>query len=142
MGKRFDIVSVRYESSFDGNKSSWRILCDGLEYRTNKVVINGECVSSMDMTSEGGYKPHLTIKKASVDYSIDYTLIKSEKGFLFIDILKTITYRILGTSVTFGIGFISTGNINVAVALGFSDLVLKPLVYFIHERLWHRYKNQ
>lgn len=141
-GKKFEEVSVRHDTSLDGTHGDWKVLCDGVEYKTNKVVIQGECISSFDMVGGMVYKHHLTIKNAVVDYSIDYTLIKSEKRFLFIDILKTITYRILGTSVTFGIGFISTGNLNVAVALGFSDLVLKPLVYFIHERLWHRYINQ
>ena len=55
---------------------------------------------------------------------------------IYKDIIKTITYRILGTSVTFGIGFISTGSVKIASAIGFSDLVIKPIVYFIHERLW------
>jgi uncharacterized membrane protein len=63
-------------------------------------------------------------------------LIRTSNKRLFRDILKTITYRILGTSVTFGIGYFSTGNMSVAMTLGFSDLVLKPMVYFIHERLW------
>jgi uncharacterized membrane protein len=57
---------------------------------------------------------------------------------IYKDIIKTITYRILGTSVTFGIGFISTGSFKIASAIGFSDLVIKPIVYFIHERLWKK----
>ena len=126
----------------DGNSLTWRIICDGVEYKTNKVVIKAECESSKDLTASGEWKHHVTIKDAIVDYSVDYTLIKNKKKFLLTDILKTITYRILGTSVTFGIGFISTRNLNVAVALGFSDLILKPLVYFVHERLWHILKNQ
>jgi uncharacterized membrane protein len=78
--------------------------------------------------------------KDNVDYSVDFTLTKNKKKMLFKDILKTITYRILGTSVTFGIGFFSTHDLSVAFTLGFSDLILKPLVYFIHERLWRLHK--
>lgn len=140
--KKFDVVSVRCNTKSDGINNAWIVLCDGVEYQTNKVVIDGKCISTTDVVEDCMREHHLTIKNASVDYSIDYTLIRNTKKFLVIDILKTITYRILGTSVTFGIGFISTGNLNVAVALGFSDLILKPLVYFIHERLWHIAKNQ
>lgn len=80
-------------------------------------------------------------KNHSVDNSVDYALIETKQKFLVLDILKTITYRILGTSVTFGIGFISTGSLDIAVALGFSDLILKPLLYFVHERLWRLSRN-
>jgi uncharacterized membrane protein len=57
---------------------------------------------------------------------------------IYKDIIKTITYRILGTSVTFGIGFILTGSFKIASTIGFSDLVVKPIVYFIYERLWKK----
>lgn len=86
------------------------------------------------------FKKMLKNKKV-VEYGVDYSLIKNRKKWLLRDILKTITYRILGTSVTFGIGYLSTKDISVATTLGFSDLVLKPLVYFIHERLWSNVRN-
>ena len=88
-----------------------------------------------------GFKHHITIKNAIVEYDVDYALIRTSRKWVFRDILKTITYRILGTSVTFGIGYLSTGNLSVATTLGFSDLILKPLVYFIHERLWRMTKD-
>jgi uncharacterized membrane protein len=54
-------------------------------------------------------------------------------------IAKTITYRLLGTLTTFIISYIFTGSITVSGAIGFIELVLKPLVYFIHERVWYKY---
>lgn len=140
--KTYSVVSVRYNTKSDGSQFTWRVICDGVEYLTNKVIIKGEVESSKDLLSSGEWKHHVTIKNAIVDYSVDYTLIRNSHKFIITDILKTITYRILGTSITFGIGFLSTGNLNVAVALGFSDLVLKPLVYFVHERMWHLIKNR
>jgi len=130
-------VSIRYNTQSDGETNCWRVICDGIEYQTNKVVVKGELITTKDLIDGVGFKHHVTIEDAIVEYSVDYTLIKNRQKFLYKDILKTITYRILGTSVTFGIGFFSTGNLNVAVALGFSDLVLKPIIYFVHERLWH-----
>ena len=66
----------------------------------------------------------------------DLVLTTNSKNGVYKSILKTITYRILGTSVTFGLGFATTGDLSVATMLGFSDLVLKPILYFLHERLW------
>lgn len=137
MKKKYEVVSIRYNTNSNGEVECWRVVCDGVEYLTNKVVVKGETQTSKDwMGDEVGFKHHITIKNALVDYGVDYTLIRTSNKWLFRDILKTITYRILGTSVTFGIGYFSTGNISVAMTLGFSDLVLKPMVYFIHERLW------
>jgi uncharacterized membrane protein len=42
-------------------------------------------------------------------------------------ILKTISYRILGTLTT------------VIIAYSVGELVLKPVIYFLHERLWYKY---
>ena len=53
--------------------------------------------------------------------------------------LKTVSYRILGTITTFLTAFIMTGDINVSSAIGLSEVVLKPIIYFIHERIWFKY---
>jgi uncharacterized membrane protein len=73
-----------------------------------------------------------------VDNSIDNSLHKKLNNSITTSILKTITYRILGTCVTFGIGYVTTGNLSIATTLGFSDLILKPILYFIHERIWRK----
>lgn len=141
MKKKYSVVSIRYNTKSDGETSCWRVVCDNVEYLTNKVVVDGVVTTTKDwMGDEYGFRHHITIKNAIVDYGVDYTLIKTSNKWLFKDILKTITYRILGTSVTFGIGYLLTRDTNVSVALGFSDLVVKPLVYFIHERVWRMAK--
>lgn len=52
---------------------------------------------------------------------------------------KTISYRILGTLTTIIIGYILTGNLVLSSSLGIIELGIKPLIYFIHERMWYRY---
>lgn len=141
MKNKYKVVKVRYNTNSDGEKKCWRLICDDIEYLTDKIVINGKVETTKDyMGDKVKFKHHITMHNAIVDYSVDYSLIKNEKKLIFLDILKTITYRILGTSVTFMIGYFGTGNLSVAVTLGFSDLILKPIVYFIHERLWRLYK--
>jgi uncharacterized membrane protein len=63
----------------------------------------------------------------------------SEKSPLKRHILKTITYRILGTSFTILVAFLIGGSLEVASLLGLSELLFKPLLYFIHERIWFKF---
>jgi len=54
-------------------------------------------------------------------------------------LLKTITYRILGTLTTVIAAYLIGGSLKVASLLGLGELVLKPVIYFLHERVWYRY---
>ena len=54
---------------------------------------------------------------------------------------KTISYRILGTLATTGIGYLLTGDYKIASMLGTMELIVKPIIYFAHERIWYKYIN-
>jgi uncharacterized membrane protein len=54
-------------------------------------------------------------------------------------IAKSITYRLLGTFQTCIISYIFTGNFWVAGSIGLTELLLKPFMYFLHERVWYRW---
>ena len=54
-------------------------------------------------------------------------------------ILKTITYRILGTLTTVTTAYLLGASIQVSSLLGLGELLLKPIIYFIHERIWYKY---
>ena len=54
-------------------------------------------------------------------------------------ILKTISYRILGTLTTVIIAYSLGASLKVSSMLGVGKLVLKPVIYFLHERLWYKY---
>jgi uncharacterized membrane protein len=58
-----------------------------------------------------------------------------------VQIYKTISYRILGSLTTVILSLILGLSINWAVILGVGELVLKPILYFIHESLWDKYKQ-
>ncbi len=54
-------------------------------------------------------------------------------------IAKAITYRIVGTLTTFIISYIFTGSISISSAIGFVEVIIKPVNYFIHERVWYKW---
>jgi uncharacterized membrane protein len=54
-------------------------------------------------------------------------------------IAKTVSYRILGSLTTVGISYALTQNIEISSLLGFSEILIKPVIYFFHERVWYKW---
>ena len=53
-------------------------------------------------------------------------------------VLKTITWRIIGTVDTILIGWLVSGDPMVGLTIGSFEVVTKMILYFIHERLWYK----
>lgn len=54
--------------------------------------------------------------------------------------VKTITYRILGSMVTFVLSYIFTGHVIISASISATEFLVKPLMYWIHERVWNKIK--
>jgi uncharacterized membrane protein len=52
---------------------------------------------------------------------------------------KTISYRILSTSIGFITMWLVTDSIEIGAAFSIIELIWKPIQYYIHERVWYRY---
>lgn len=55
-----------------------------------------------------------------------------------IALLKTISWRIIGTIDTMIISFILTGNFTVALGIGGIEVISKMVLYYFHERAWNK----
>ena len=55
-------------------------------------------------------------------------------------ILKTISWRIVGTLDTMALGWIITGSPLVGLKIGALELVTKFVLYYLHERVWIKFK--
>lgn len=53
-------------------------------------------------------------------------------------IVKTISWRALGTLDTMLISFLITGSLGMAAAIGSIELVTKMILYYFHERAWNK----
>jgi uncharacterized membrane protein len=53
-------------------------------------------------------------------------------------IVKTVSWRITGSSATFLIAYILTGNFAVAGVIGVTQMISNTILYYIHERLWNK----
>ena len=56
-------------------------------------------------------------------------------------ILKTISWRIIGTLDTMILSWIITGNWKVGVAIGGVEVVTKMILYYRHERAWYKFSD-
>ena len=55
-------------------------------------------------------------------------------------ILKTITWRIVGTIDTIVIGGLITGDWTIGLSIGGIEVISKMILYYIHERVWYKSK--
>jgi adenylylsulfate kinase len=55
-------------------------------------------------------------------------------------IIKTISWRIWATITTIALIFLFIGELQIAAVIGGFEIVLKMVLYFIHERLWVKIK--
>ena len=53
-------------------------------------------------------------------------------------LVKAYSYRICGSLTTVIISYVITGQIVISMAIGATELVIKPFVYWMHERVWSR----
>ena len=53
-------------------------------------------------------------------------------------ILKTFSWRAVGTLDTIILGWIITGNPLTGLKIGSAEVITKMLLYYIHEKLWYK----
>ncbi len=55
-------------------------------------------------------------------------------------IVKSISWRIVGTIDTILISWVITGKLTTAFSIGSIELITKMVLYFFHERIWNNIK--
>lgn len=54
-------------------------------------------------------------------------------------LLKTISWRLVGTIDTIVIAYFITGEFTVALSIGSIEVFSKMILYYFHERAWNKY---
>jgi uncharacterized membrane protein len=52
--------------------------------------------------------------------------------------VKAYSYRCCGTLTTIAISFVITGSVVVSLGIGATEMIVKPFIYWCHERVWSR----
>lgn len=53
-------------------------------------------------------------------------------------LIKTITWRITGSTATVIIAYCMTGSISTSSAIGIIHFISNTILYYIHERIWNK----
>ena len=56
-------------------------------------------------------------------------------------VLKTVTWRIIGTLDTMIISWIVTGSWQWGLAIGGIEVFTKMILYYFHERAWYKFSK-
>ena len=54
-------------------------------------------------------------------------------------IIKTFSWRIIGTIDTYIFGFLLTGNPVVGLKIGVFETLSKMILYYFHEKIWYKF---
>jgi adenylylsulfate kinase len=52
-------------------------------------------------------------------------------------LLKAISWRVIATLTTTLLVFAYTGNLVISLGVGFTEVLVKIVVYYLHERIWN-----
>ena len=55
-------------------------------------------------------------------------------------LVKAYSYRCCGTITTIVISYAITGQFILSLGIGATEMVIKPFIYWLHERVWSRVK--
>lgn len=53
-------------------------------------------------------------------------------------IAKTFSWRLIGTLDTMILSWVITGDIKAGMQIGLADVIIKMILYYLHERLWFK----
>lgn len=135
----YNKILIRYNTQSKDDETRWRLIDNGKEYLIQKVIIDNNITTSKDwMEDIEQFKWHISLKgKCRIENNIAYVTSIKEKRVLLRHILKTISYRILGTIVTIMSALCLGASIELSSIIGLLELTIKPIVYFLHERFWY-----
>jgi len=132
---------IRFNTVPMSEDDRWRLIEDGKETLVSDIVVNGHVYTTKDWLEEiNDYKWHISCEGfCSIKNNVAYVTTVKEESVLTRHILKTISYRILGTLTTVSVAYSLGASIELSSLLGVGELLLKPVIYFLHERLWYRH---
>jgi uncharacterized membrane protein len=132
---------IRFNDESTSEEDTWRLISDGNEMLVSDIIVDGHVYTSKDwVASNQDYKWHVSCEGyLNVKNNVAHIITIKEESVMTRHILKTFSYRLIGTAITV-ISAVSLGmSVEVSSLLGVGELIFKPIVYFFHERTWYKY---
>jgi uncharacterized membrane protein len=132
---------IRYNTNSTDDSTSWRLICDGKENIVSNIEINAKTITTKDFVSDiDTFKYHISCTgNLIIKDNVAYISNNDEKKVLKTQIIKTISYRLISSLSMVCVAYSMGINFKLSTLIGVSELVYKPVLYFIHERVWHKF---
>jgi len=132
---------IRYNTISKTENERWRLIENGNETLVSDVIVDGHTYTTKDwMEDIQDYKWHIScVGYCNVKNNIAYITTIKEESILVRHILKTITYRFFATLTTVLVAYMLGASITISAMLGVGEILLKPFIYFLHERVWYKF---
>lgn len=132
---------IRFNTHSKDESDRWRLIENGNETIVSHIVVDGHTHTTKDwMEDIKDWKWHIScVGYCEIKNNIAYIKTVKEDSVFVRHILKTISYRFLGTLTTITVAYSLGASIELSSLLGIGEIVLKPVVYFLHERIWYKY---
>jgi uncharacterized membrane protein len=132
---------IRFNTHSTNEDDRWRLIEDGEEHLVSNIFINGHTYTTKDWIEEiNEFKWHISCEGSyEIKNNIAYITTVKEESVMARHILKTVTYRILGTLTTILVAYSLGASVELSSLIGVSELLLKPTIYFFHERIWYNF---
>lgn len=75
----------------------------------------------------------------AINRKIESASVMTDSNFR--SLVKTVSWRILGTLDTIIISYFVTGEVAMALSIGSVEVVTKMILYYLHERVWANVKT-
>ena len=141
MKEKIKKFQIRFNVNSTSEKNRWRLITDGDERLVSNIIIDGHTYTTMDwMEDIGEYKWHVSCEGyLTIKDDVAYVVTVKEESVMTRHILKTISYRVLGTLTTVFAAYSLGVSLELSSLLGVGELMIKPTLYFFHERVWYKY---
>ena len=132
---------IRYNTHSTSDIDRWRLIENGNEIIVSNIIIDGHTYTTKDwMEDINDFKWHISCQgHCDIKDNVAYIKTIKEESVLLRHILKTITYRFLATITTVLIAYSLGASLEVSSLLGIGELLIKPVIYFFHERTWYNF---
>jgi uncharacterized membrane protein len=141
MKSKIKKFQIRFNVNSTKDEERWRLIEDGKEYLVSDIIIDGHTYTTMDwMEDLQDYKWHISCEGyVNIQNNVAYVITVKEDAVMTRHILKTFSYRILGTLTTVFTAYALGASFELSSLLGVGELLIKPILYFFHERVWYKY---
>ena len=132
---------IRFNTVSKSEDDRWRLIENGNEILVSNIIVDGHTFTTKDWLEDiQDHKWHISCEGyCTIRNNVAYIITVKEESVMVRHILKTFSYRILGTLTTVIVAYSLGASVELSSLLGVGELILKPIIYFFHERVWYKW---